>query len=822
MNAGLLGRGFIRLTLFAIALSTTACGDDDPDTRYHATIRWTENRVPHVLASDIPSAFFGQGYAFASLGGCVLADQVIKVRGERALYLGPGTGDANVSSDLSHLALGFYRNAEATYPEQPQQVRDVVAAYVAGFNHYLEENRLRLPCASATWLRPITEVELFAHYLELSTFTSGRALSRMIVAAQPPTVPNREMPSITYDEVRAHRPGSNGWAIGSERSANGHGMLLANPHFPWEGELKLFESHLKVPGQLDVYGASLLGVAGVLIGFNENVAWTHTVSSGQRFTLYQLQLDPANPTAYIYDGQTRQMRKDTYDIKVLKPDGTTEVRTRTLYRSHFGPMVMLPPVGWTTATAFTMRDANESNPAIVAQVLGSDLAESLEELQRVHDEVSGLPWVNTMAVDKQGRAWYVDSSAAPDLTADALARWTQLRQTDPLTGALAASNLVLLPGNDSRFEWAVEATARTPGLVPVENAPRLQRDDFVFNANDSYWLSNPLQPLTGFSSMYGFERTPRSPRTRMNAMMLLDEGRTWSGADHRFDLGELQAAVFSNRGLLADLLRDSVVARCRGVTALIPYDGQSISIADACNALAAWDLRIDVASSGALLWRELLGDYTTADTLDAGALFAEPFDPGAPGAADGLAAIATPRALVPAAAGGAPEDDRVLRALAGAIVRLRRAGLTPASKVGEGQYALRGGVRVPIHGGIDREGVINLSIYTNDLLSTVAPASRRGPLVNAGTGLTSDGYLVNTGTSFVMTMQFTDAGPEGEALLTYGQSDDPMSPYFVDQTRRFSEKQWRPLLLSEEAITGDSKLFIERVTAPIASLGEAR
>ena len=70
-------------------------------------------------------------------------------------------------------------------------------------------------------------------------------------------------------------------------------MLLANPHFPWEGELRFWESHLMIPGEVNVYGAALTGLPGVQIGFNDAIAWSHTVSSGHRFTLYRYDLDPA-------------------------------------------------------------------------------------------------------------------------------------------------------------------------------------------------------------------------------------------------------------------------------------------------------------------------------------------------------------------------------------------------------------------------------------------------------------------------------------------------------------------------------------------------
>ena len=69
-------------------------------------------------------------------------------------------------------------------------------------------------------------------------------------------------------------------------------MLLANPHFPWEGELRFWEVQLTVPGELDVYGAQLSGLPGIGIGFTEASAWTHTVSAGKRFTAYKLTLVP--------------------------------------------------------------------------------------------------------------------------------------------------------------------------------------------------------------------------------------------------------------------------------------------------------------------------------------------------------------------------------------------------------------------------------------------------------------------------------------------------------------------------------------------------
>ena len=82
-------------------------------------------------------------------------------------------------------------------------------------------------------------------------------------------------------------------------------MLLANPHFPWEQELRFWEVQLTIPGQSNIYGVQLSGLPGVGIGFTDSFAWTHTVSAGNRFTAYTLDLVPGSPTTYKYDDEPR-------------------------------------------------------------------------------------------------------------------------------------------------------------------------------------------------------------------------------------------------------------------------------------------------------------------------------------------------------------------------------------------------------------------------------------------------------------------------------------------------------------------------------------
>lgn len=812
---------FLRCVLATLAIFTlAACGEDTvPEPPpiaapgYEATIRLTRHGIPHITARDLGSAAFGQGYAFAQEHVCALADQVLKVRSERARFLGAGAGNANVASDFGYLALDVYGRAREALPRLPVDVKSMIEGYVAGYNRYLEEvGPAGLPpgCVNAAWVRPISDVDLMAYHVSLALLMSSYQFVAAVTNAQPPTttggmritVPSPE----AFKELRDHDTGSNGWAIGADRSQRGRGMLVANPHFPWQGELRLWESHLTVPGVMNVYGASLLGVPGVLIGFNDNVAWTHTVSAGQRMTLYRLKLVPGKPTHYLYDGQERQMTAREHTILVRLPEGSLTNVKRTLYSSHVGPMLAIPgATDWTSTVAFTYRDANLENSTLLAQFHAMNRARNLQEFKEAFATIQGIPWVNTLAADRDGNTWYADAAATPDLSSAAIDAWrTASSGADPqATLFLRNLNLVLLDGSTSVNEWVATPGGRSPGLIPFARVPQLARRDFVFNANDSYWLTNPAEPLPDLSPLHGPTRRSQQPRSRMNLVMLTEQtAEGASGADGKFTLDELQAAILSNRGLVAEMLRPGVVERCQA-TPTATYQGRSVDLSRACAILAAWNGRFDVDSVGAVLWREFIGTYLVNQLLNKGTLFDTAFDVNAP--------FTTPGTLTPAPAQG---EDPMLVKLAQAVTLLTSSNISLDAPLGTVQFTPRRGLRIPIHGGHNRDGVANVVNYgtIQSTLIDVPPARAR--LLNGETGLTSDGYVITSGSSFLMALEFTDTGVQARALMTYGQSSNPASPYYSDQTELFSGKQWRDIRFTEEQILADPALVVQSVSAP--------
>jgi acyl-homoserine-lactone acylase len=785
----------------AAALLLGACtgddGDDDdagpgPGDReapeYRATITRTEHGVPHVRADDLASVGFGYGYAFAEDHLCTLADAIVAVRSERARHHGPGPDDRHVASDAVYRALDLQDAARALIDGLDPDLRDVIAGYAAGYNAQLADvgaEGVTGWCAGEPWVRPIDEYDLGAYYRSLTGYASLQPLLGYTFAASPPEPAGSGEPADGDLEgaLAALLPdpaeiGSNGWAIGPDRSESGETMLVGNPHFPWQGALRFYEVHLTVPGTLDVYGASLLGSPAVNIGFNEHVAWTHTVSAGSRFTAYTLDLVDGDPTRYRYGDEERDLRPVEVTVEVLDGDEVVE-QEHTIWFSHHGPVIDFPGVGWTPQRVLTFRDANADNDEVIPQFFAMNTAGSMDELISAHRDIGGIPWVNTIAASAEGRIWYADTSAAPNLSPEAVEAWRERVASDPITSIALDNGVILLDGSDPLFDWVDAPGARDPGLVPFDDMPQLERTDVLFNANDPYWLTNPDELLVLDSPVFGRAERPVTPRTRMNAVQLgVEDGD--SGPDGRFSFEELRDSALSNRVFTAEALVDEVVDRCRGVEELGP----------ACEVLDTWDRKVDLDSVGAVLWRELITSYDTAALRDAGELWAEPFDPTDP--------VGTPRGLAPA-----PEDgpDPLLERLEAAVDALERAGVAVDAPLGEVQAADRAGERVPIHGGRGDEGVTNVVGFGgND--TTNEPAVERGEPVE-GSRLTTLGYPISNGTSFIYVLEFADGGPRAVSLLTYGGSGDPGSPEHVAQTRRFSAKDWKEVRFRAEDIEAD-------------------
>ncbi len=621
-------------------------------------------------------------------------------------------------------------------------------------------------CNGKDWVRPLKEIDVYRRYFQLGSLASSGVAIDGIAQASPAvggsSLTTSQRKSLVPELGRRLRSlgglGSNAYGIGGDATDNGRGMVLGNPHFPWAGAERLYQSHLTIPGKADVSGAALYGVPAVLIGHTRGLAWSHTVATAWRFTPFEIKLVPGDPHAYLLDGQVRRMKETRVTVKALV-NGRLEDRSRTLYETVHGPMFTsllgLPLFPWTPTAGFALGDVNANNFRYLNHFIKTNQAQSVREYHAIQERYQGIPWVNSLAADSRGEAYYSMNGAIPNVTN---AKASQCQTTlGPVTGGVLG--LPVPDGSRSACSWGRDPGAADEGLLPNSRIPYRFRRDYVHNGNDSHWLANPSAPLEGFDRIIGIERAEVTPRTRLGLVMMRDRLAGRDGLPgRRFNLSILERVALGNRQYLGELWRDRIVGICRANPTI-----NGVDVREACDVLARWNLRDDLDAPGALLFRRFAaraypatqslptGTGGSAEIGDRG--FSEPFDVNRP--------VDTPTGL--------QDSNKVRSALASAVTDLRGAGLPLNTSLRRVQKDRAAGT--PIHGGPGGLGVFQaISASWN------------------GKGLSP----VDHGSSFIMAARFQGGAcpARSSTFVTYGQSENRNSPHRTDYTRAFSAKRW--------------------------------
>lgn len=734
-----------------VAVSVAAVPAQSAAADASAQIRRTSYGVPHIVAKDERGLGYGIGYAYAQDNLCLLANEVLTVSGERSRYFGAKGKTLeqrdNLASDVFFTWLNTPAAVDAFLQAQPAPVKALLAGYASGYNRALAERRsqgLPAECGSGEWLRPISSEDLVKLTRRLLAEGGVGQFVEALAGAQPPTLASRQASTgfataLARQQRFAAERGSNAVAVGAQRSANGRGLLLANPHFPWMGGMRFYQMQLTIPGQLDVMGAALPGLPVVNIGFNQHLAWTHTVDTSKHFTLYRLQLDPKDPTRYLLDGKSLPLTRQTVSVAVRAEDGGLSQVQRQIYSSQFGPLVQWPGrLDWDAQAAYSLRDANLENTRVLQQWYQINRADSLATLKGSIEQVQGIPWVNTLAVDQAGKALYLNQSVVP---------YVDQQLLDACSNPQVQGRLVVLDGSRSACQWKVDAQAAQPGIFPARLLPSLEREDFVQNSNDPAWMANPAQPLTGYSPLVSRSDQPLGMRGRFALHRL--QGKARLGAD------DLQRMVTDDEVYLASLVLPDLLQWCKGADA---------DVRAVCSSLATWNGKADLESGIGLVHFQNLFD-ALAEHPESWRVAFDPADP-----------QHTPRGL---AVEQAAVRKLLHQAALASLKQVSDSGITGEARWGQVQQASNG---TPVPGGPQALGVYN-AIYS----------------VPHGQGK----RLVVSGTSYLQLVSFTDKGPEARGLLAFSQSSEAASIHAGDQTKAFAAGQLAVLPFTEAQIKAD-------------------
>jgi len=185
------------------------------------------------------------------------------------------------------------------------------------------------------------------------------------------------------DEVLASREamgmpvyfGSNAWVAAPKKSKTGNPLLYGGPMMGFAAPSICNEIHLVAEG-MNVAGMTFPGAPGVMIGWNDRIAWTTTSGGADLVDLYTLDLNPENPGEYRYNGAWRKFEILDREVKVHGGD----VEKVRVYRSVYGPLAGEPDLKTLRAHSMRMSFWKSEHKTFEA-VLDINVAGTVEEFQ---------------------------------------------------------------------------------------------------------------------------------------------------------------------------------------------------------------------------------------------------------------------------------------------------------------------------------------------------------------------------------------------------------------------------------------------------------
>jgi penicillin G amidase len=217
------------------------------------------------------------------------------------------------------------------------------------------------------------------------------------LAAQPDSVVLRVGSLATRSPSRraGDALGSNNWAVAPARTAAGHALLAGDQHLELTLPAIWYEVHLSVADSLDVYGVTIPGAPGIIIGFNRAVAWTFTNTETDVLDLYQETVDDSiAPTRYLLDSVWQPVRVEYETYRGARGE---RIGRDTLRYTHRGPLRHNPVGGGWVSMRWTMLE-DPTPPSIFGRAARDrDVTSWLATMAGYH-----APAQNMLVIDTAG------------------------------------------------------------------------------------------------------------------------------------------------------------------------------------------------------------------------------------------------------------------------------------------------------------------------------------------------------------------------------------------------------------------------------------
>tara|TARA_B100000929_G_scaffold144168_1_gene114088 strand:+ start:5920 stop:8004 length:2085 start_codon:yes stop_codon:yes gene_type:complete len=501
----------------------------NPNAGSDTIIKWDTYGVPHIKAQSKEDLFFAQGWALMHNHANKVLELYGKSRGKGSEYW----GEKYLKNDILVHTLGFERLAVDWDLQQDPEMRLIYSNFVDGINAYLQNNLDQIDEKNKAVL-PIStkDVNMHGMFVVFTRFIGGDDLGLI-----------QRWPDM----------GSNTYAIGPERSASGNTMLVQNPHLPWYNEFLFTEYHFNLKGR-NMYGANIIGMPGIAIGFNESLGWSHTDNTIDNSDTYELQLIE---DGYELDGKKKDFTIFTKTLKIKQKDGSLKEKEITILNTLHGPVVK-----------------KMDDKVLAIRLAGTDRANMFLQWWRMLNsknfkefesalEMAQIPFWNVMYADKYGDIFYLFNGLVPIRKQDTWEYWNRI-----------------IPDGKSEDIWTE--------YHPYKDLPKLKNPDsgWLQNANDPPWTSTI--PIELYPKDYPGYMAPKRMdfRPQRSARMIIE--------DNSITFDELVDFKLSTRVEFADRILDDLFKAIDVFGSKKAKEGKAV--------LERWDRNAEVDSKGMVLF----------------------------------------------------------------------------------------------------------------------------------------------------------------------------------------------------------------------------
>ncbi|MGK7888042.1 MAG: acylase [Leptolyngbyaceae cyanobacterium] len=571
-----LATSLLAIALFTGCLSASHSPNRPPiDTAIEPEdeILWDTWGIPHIYGSTETALFQGMGWAQMESHGDLILRLYGEARGRAAEYW----GEAYLDSDRFMRTMGVPGRGMEWLAQETPQMQANLAAFAEGINRYAAQHPERLNDEVEVVL-PVTASDVLAHVNRTLHFTfvtnpgviqqANQVLAKATVTDVPlDSFVDESLHPRIQAEMRQQTVslGSNAWAIAPSRSTSGNALLLANPHLPWDGLFLFYEQHLVGP-EVNVYGATLVGIPGIAIGFNDRLGWTLTVNPYDGADLFTLDL---SRNEYPFGEAMEPLERRTEILRVREPDGTLDSEILTIQSSVHGPIIAA-----NADQAVALRVAGLDQAGAISQWWDMAQADSLPAFEAALARLQ-IPLFNVVYADADGHILYVFNGAVPQRPFGTVDNWA---------GAV--------DGSDPATLWQ--------DYHAYEDLPRLLNPEtgWLQNANDPPWTATLPSLLSPQEFPAYFAPLGMRPRPQRSITLLQ--------ADESITFDELIAYKHDTHVELSDRVLDDLLQ--------VAEASPSPRVQAAATILANWDRTVDADSRGALLFETWLTRWLQRDS----------------------------------------------------------------------------------------------------------------------------------------------------------------------------------------------------------------